>query len=237
MEQVKILIVEDEVIIAEDLNNKLQEIGYEVCGMAYSYQEATEQLKKATPNLVLIDVQLSELKDGIDLAELIRKEYNLPFLFVTSNADSHTIERAKSTQPSGYVVKPFQKRALYAAIEIALNKQLKPTVNSNPQSSNSPLFIKESHQYTQVKKQEIQWLKAEGNYTHIQTENGKHLVRGKLREILDQLSPNFIRIHKSYAVNINSISVVQHSCVSVGDKQIPVGDMYRKTLLEKITFL
>lgn len=116
----KVVIVEDESIVAEHLAAILEEIGYEVVGMALSVSEALLEIDHREPDLVLIDVLLKGKRDGISLATILRQEYDLPFLFVTSFADRATIERAKATSPDGYVLKPFTEDDVYVAIEMAL---------------------------------------------------------------------------------------------------------------------
>ncbi len=118
----RILIVEDEPLIAEDIAADLIDAGYEVAGKAYEVDEALELLKVGGIDAVLLDINLGDEsgKDGIDIAKVIHETYKIPFVFLTSHADKSTIERAKPTSPGGYLLKPFQSRDLMAALEIAL---------------------------------------------------------------------------------------------------------------------
>ena len=116
----KILIVEDELIIATDLGDILESLGYEVCGDAISAREALELINEQSPDLVLLDIQIKGGMDGIELAGIIRSEFRIPFIFLTSHADASTLQRAKEVKPYGYIVKPFQEKDIRAAIEIAL---------------------------------------------------------------------------------------------------------------------
>ncbi|MGB7392965.1 MAG: response regulator, partial [Pricia sp.] len=122
MEQpIKILIVEDNVIIADDMQSMLEEIGYEIVDNVIVYEQAEEVLKNQQVDLVLIDIILASDKTGIDLGKHIRANYDIPFIFVTSNSDRATVENAKSVKPNGYLVKPFEQQDLYTSIEIALS--------------------------------------------------------------------------------------------------------------------
>ncbi len=122
MEQaIKILIVEDNVIIADDMQSMLEEIGYEIVDNVIVYEQAEEVLKNNHVDLVLIDIILASDKTGIDLGKHIREKYNIPFIFVTSNSDRATVENAKTVKPNGYLVKPFEQQDLYTSIEIALS--------------------------------------------------------------------------------------------------------------------
>ncbi len=120
MENVKILAVEDDLIIAESLRMMLSNLNYEVIGVARSYKEGINFLETTEPDLVLLDIVLSDEKSGIDLARTIRAEYDLPFIFTTSHAGKEIVDMAKHTKPNGYLVKPFEQDDLYTAVEVAL---------------------------------------------------------------------------------------------------------------------
>lgn len=121
MSKHKILIVEDEPVIAENVSVYLDNNDFEVSAIAYDSQEAMEQLKQHTPDAVILDINLESEKDGIDLAAFINQHYCLPFLFLTSYSDKSTLERAKHVKPAGYIVKPFNERTLLASLEIAIS--------------------------------------------------------------------------------------------------------------------
>jgi len=120
MGKTKILIVEDEAIIAEDLKFMLKSLGYDVIGVAMKYNKAIEILSNTTPDLILLDIILGGAKSGIDLAHEINKNFNIPFIFLTSHADKLTVEQAKATKPLGYLVKPFHKEDIFATLEVAM---------------------------------------------------------------------------------------------------------------------
>ena len=117
----KVLIVEDEVLVAYDLSTMLEQVGYAVPAVATSVGEALEAVERYEPDVVFIDIVLGGERDGIDLGRILQADYDLPFLYVTSHADRATVERAKATRPSGYLVKPFTESEVYAATEIALS--------------------------------------------------------------------------------------------------------------------
>jgi DNA-binding NarL/FixJ family response regulator len=116
----KILIVEDEPLIAEDIQGYLEESGFGVVGIAHNATMALELLATAKPDALLLDINLGSSPDGIELAGIIRQKYQLPFVFLTSHADKGTLERAKQTFPAGYLLKPFDGSDLMTSLEIAL---------------------------------------------------------------------------------------------------------------------
>ncbi len=135
MSEVKVLIVEDEPLIAEDIATALVTNDFYVSGIVYSKEDALQELSTNTPDLVLLDINLNGGEEGIEIANVLNSSYDLPFVFLTSYSDKITLNHAKNTQPSGYIVKPFTDAGLYATLEIAIfnhaqkNKHLFPELN------------------------------------------------------------------------------------------------------------
>jgi PAS domain S-box-containing protein len=117
-----ILVVEDEAVVAEDLQHRLGELGYEVAGWAASGEDAVRLAAEAHPDLVLMDIRIRGELDGIEAAHAIRERADIPVIFVTAFADADTLARAKAVEPLGYIVKPFSDRDLETSIELALYK-------------------------------------------------------------------------------------------------------------------
>lgn len=122
MSNEKILVVEDDDIIAKVEDWRLKNLGYQVCGRAVSGAEAMELVVKHKPDLVLMDINIRGDIDGIETAKMIKKGFNIPVIYVTSHSDGPTLVRAKETKPDGFIVKPFDDNDLRVAIQLALNK-------------------------------------------------------------------------------------------------------------------
>lgn len=122
MSDVSVLLVEDDNVIARVAEWRLKNLGYRVCGRAVSGAEAMELVVKSKPDVVLMDINLQGEIDGIETAKMIKKGFNIPVIYVTSHSDGPTLERAKATNPDGYIVKPFEDKDLRVAIELALKK-------------------------------------------------------------------------------------------------------------------
>ncbi len=133
MNEIRILVVEDEPLIAMDIEQTLNNIDFAVTAIAHTYADAIRQLKINTPEAVLLDINLNDEKDGIDIAEFINQQYHLPIVFLTSHADKSMLDRAKKIQPAGYIVKPFEEKDLLAGLEIAL-------YNFSMRESNKPML-------------------------------------------------------------------------------------------------
>lgn len=120
MTGIRVLIVEDEPLIAKNIGMYLNNNDFEVSAIAYDSEEAMFQLKRQPPDFAILDINLESERDGIEIAEYINRNNFIPFIYLTSYSDKETIERAKKTNPAGFIVKPFNEKTLYATIEIAL---------------------------------------------------------------------------------------------------------------------
>lgn len=122
MTNAKIMIVEDEWILAEDTQNRLQDLGYVVSSLASTGKEAIQKVEEEKPDLVLTDIVLEGEMDGIEVAKQIYSRFDIPFIYLTAYADDKILERIKITEPFGYIVKPFTNEDLKITIELALYK-------------------------------------------------------------------------------------------------------------------
>jgi two-component system cell cycle sensor histidine kinase/response regulator CckA len=122
MEKKKIFVVEDESIVSLEIQSRLKSLGYAVAGSAASGDEAIRKVVNLKPDLVLMDIRIKGDIDGIETASKIKVLYDVPIIFLTAYADEATIQRAKITDPFGYILKPFEERELHTNIEIALYK-------------------------------------------------------------------------------------------------------------------
>ncbi len=238
MNKIKILVVEDEMVIAENICFILEDIGYEVLEPAIDFEEAIETIEAQHPDIAILDIQLAGTKDGLDLAETIQKKYQFPYIFLTSNSDAHTIERVKNVEPYAFLVKPFRKEDLYASLELAIHafntqKALKPIpVRSLLKDC---LFIKEKNLYHKVKIQDIEYIKSDHVYLEVNVVKGrKFIMRGSISEMSERLPANFYRTHRSYIVNLDYLTAINSAYLIINDAQVPIGKNYREQLLSNI---
>ena len=244
MEQpIKILIVEDNVIIADDMQSMLEEIGYEIVDNVIVYEQAEEVLKNNHVDLVLIDIILASDKTGIDLGKHIREHYDIPFIFVTSNSDRATVENAKSVKPNGYLVKPFEQQDLYTSIEIALSNFIysdkaaaSAAATEDIAMSNTVLkdsiFVKKQHLYYRIQFTDIRFIKADNVYLEVNTVDKKFLVRSPLKDYLEKLPKNkFYRAHKSYIVNVDHIDAINSRDIMINDTLIPISKDFKEFII------
>jgi len=242
---IRILIVEDNVIIADDMQSMLEEIGYEIVDNVIVYEQAERVLKSEQVDLVLIDIILASDKTGIDLGKHIRENYDIPFIFVTSNSDRATVENAKTVKPNGYLVKPFEQQDLYTSIEIALSNFTYGTAKSSSEEgmsdddvpmSNSVLkdsiFVKKQHLYYRIQFGDIQFIKADNVYLEVNTVDKKFLVRSPLKDYLEKLpKKKFYRAHKSYIVNVDHIDAINSKDVMINNNLIPISKDFKEFII------
>src|ERR1043165_1408870 len=117
-----VLIVEDERIFAEDLQDSLTELGYDAFAIASSADEAVEQIAERCPDIVLMDIRIKGALDGIETAALLRKQFDVPVIYLSANTDRATLMRANTTQPYGYLLKPVKEAELLSALEVSLHR-------------------------------------------------------------------------------------------------------------------
>ncbi len=231
-QEISIGIVEDELLIAEKINMILSDIGYTVFEPASSYKEALSLIEKEKPDLLILDINLGEDKDGIDIAQKINTTYFLPFIFLTANSDRATLERAKSVRPYAYLVKPFTKEELFTAIEIAVNNF--NAFKALPDTGPGPdyVFIRDGHRYIKIVFSDITFIESRENYVLIHTKEKKQVShRSTFSDFMEQLPvADFIRVHRSFAVRTNCIDHIDQNRVSIGEVEIPISQSYKEAL-------
>ncbi|AUC83204.1 response regulator transcription factor [Lacinutrix sp. Bg11-31] len=227
MKNKKILIVEDEQIIAENLRLILNEYGYNFVDVAMDVEETEAFFKNTSYDLVLMDINLGETSiiDGIDLIKILLQEHSFVYIYVTANADKKTIDKAKKTSPVGYIIKPFIKTSIYANVEMALS-----TLNKQQVFNHSYKGRKQ-----QILISDIAYIAADGAYIKIITlDNKTHFSRKSLLDFYDEFPEMFIRVHKSNLINKHHLQSYSSQIVKVNNEDIPLGRMYKQNFLDQI---
>ncbi|MFY8021266.1 MAG: LytR/AlgR family response regulator transcription factor [Bacteroidia bacterium] len=238
MENLRVLIVEDEFIIASNLKMMLEDLGYQPLNPVGTKKEAMEVLSNAGVDLAILDINLSGKQEGIEVAKFINEHVHIPFIFLTSNADKATINEAKLTFPKSYLIKPFTEEDIYSAIEVALASNVKQDQSELDKLNifKDSLFVKLGNKYFRVDINDIVYFEADGKLMHIYTKSGqKFSIRTSLEALFAQLkSYNFIRIHRSYCINSHYLEVINGDFVLVNKQQVPIGRNFRDDLLVNI---
>ncbi len=243
---VRILLVEDETVIANNMVDMLENMGYHILGNASNAREAHDILAKEKPDLILLDMNLNSKTDGIHLASEINEMHDVPFIYTTSHGDGHSIQRAMETNPTSFLEKPVEQDQLYTAIEMAMFKiAQKHDVAHTPEPQHEAgmiikdaIFIKDKYRYTKLKIDDLLWIKAEGNYLELHLQDRKELIRASLTSFLERLNRfHFFRTHKSYAVNMNAITKFDKISVAIKNTEIPITKTCAEELLKRLNVL
>lgn len=244
---IKILVVEDEIILAHDIRDRLSDMNYEVVGIAPSVAKAVTILDENNAiDIIMIDIILKGDKDGIELARIVNEKYNVPFIFLTSHADTSLVERAKKVHPYAYILKPFNDRQVKIAIELALmnfsNKtpgkdvfESKETIVEESQvlQIKDSLFLKKNYHFVRVPLTDILFIEADNNYCTVYTKSERFVYAVVMKKIESQLpATNFIRTHRSYIVNINQVSGFEGNILFVGTHKIPVSKSQKEQVFK-----
>jgi len=237
MSKNKILIVEDEPIIASDIEMILQSLGYEITGIEDNAKDALQSIVKNTPDLVLLDINIEGDVDGVMLAQDINARFGIPFVYLTSNTDKMTINRVKRTQPAGFIVKPFSEQEIQSVVEIALfDVQVKEKDNTT--HSDTYMFVRDGNSFIKLLFSDLMYLQADDNYSHLFTKDSELLLTltlGKLQLKLPK--EDFVRVHRSYIVNVNYVDKIQDKYLFIGRAKLPIGRSYQEDFFAKINKL
>jgi DNA-binding LytR/AlgR family response regulator len=207
-----ILIVEDEAIVASDIQYSLQKLGFFVTGVAASGELALSMIKSSQPDLILMDIMLQGKLSGLDTAELIMKTYSIPIIFLTAYVDEVTLSRAKKCEPFGYIIKPFKEIQLQTAIEMALYKFKKEddlikernllySIMDNSKIMNDMLFIKSENKIVKIKLADIYFIHADQSEVVIYTNNSEFKLHSSINELKEKTGELFIQLSDQYLIN------------------------------------
>lgn len=242
-EKIKILIVEDEMIIAANISLQLNELGYEVTGIVPRGEEALMHIKSETPDILLLDINLKGSLDGIETALEMQKTQDIPVIYLTANADDAHFNRARETHPYAFVAKPFKKLDLQRAIELTVSQIGSRNENNSDFKSkeneafilNDCIFVRHLNSMVKVNIEDVLYIEAERNYCRIFTKNKEYLLVITLKEMDKKLpSKHFLRIHRSYIINISQITEIATSHIVIGRKAIPISKSLKKELLKRL---
>jgi len=239
-EKIRILIVEDDMIIGANISLQLTKLGYEVTGIVPRGEEAIVYVKENTPDILLMDINLKGSIDGIDTAKAIQQFRNIPVIYVTANNDEHTFNKAKSTHPLAFISKPLNKLELQRAVELVI-EQLKEKPENNNQTGthievlDDRVFVRQSGKMTKLLLDDILYVEAERNYCTIVTSDRSYTIALTLKAIEEKLpSSHFVRVHRSYMINISRLDTVTEDHLEINKKSIPLSKSYKEILLSRI---
>jgi DNA-binding LytR/AlgR family response regulator len=221
---------------------QLSNLGYEVSGIVARGEEALENIKNNVPDIVLLDIQLKGELDGIETAQLMQKDNDIPIIYLTSNVDDANFNRAKETNPSAFISKPFKKLDLQRAIELTANGVVENEIKLKKKGSKSGsfvlsdrIFVRHNDRIVKIIIADILYIEADRNYCHIHSKGKNFLLVATLKDIEKKLPKNyFLRVHRSFIINISQIDEVAAKHLVISRKAIPVSKTLRSSLLNRL---
>jgi len=252
MSKINILIVEDEAIVAKDIQQSLKKSGYGVLDILSSGESVLLYLKENKPDLILLDIMLKGELSGVDVSEYVNNHYKIPVIFLTAYADQSTLDKAKVTEPYGYIIKPFKEVDLHTTIEMALYKHkitsqlqkerdlLHSLVIESNDGKNDMHFVKSQSEYIKLKATDIWFVEALKDYVIVNTNTEKYTIHSTMKEIESKLpTSDFIRVHRSFIVRKDKIGAVDNGVIILDNerKHIPIGGSYKDQLMSQLNLL
>ena len=246
-QKVKILIIEDEMIIAADISLQLTKLGYDIIAIHTKAEAALETLPNNRPDIILMDIELAGKMDGIEAAKHILNTSQIPVVFLTSNTDDATFQRALDAKPFAFVAKPFRVSELERTLKLALHRirleeeaVLETDTNDHVSYMEDRLFIRHKNQMVKVHLSEIQFAEADRNYCKLNTAKQSFLLSIPLRSIEAQLPDNhFMRVHRSFVVNLLKIDTISEylEYLTVGSHQVPISRRLKEDVAKRLKMI
>lgn len=243
--KVRILVVEDEMIIGAKISMQLSNLGYEVTGLLGRGEDALLHLAENKPDIILLDINLKGQMDGIETARIIMEMGNTPVIFLTANSDEATFNRAKLTKPAAFITKPFKQLDLQRAIELAISRM--DLDSNNPEKATDSgeaekpflwvdrIFVRQKERMIRVMIDDILYIEADRNYSRIFTKNREYLLAITLKTIEEKLpAGSFLRIHRTYIINIAHVEEVTEKAVIIEKATIPLSEGLREKLMQRL---
>ncbi|MCX7729233.1 MAG: response regulator [Bacteroidia bacterium] len=249
----KVLIVEDESIVAKDIQNILLKNNFEITGIANNADTALNYISQNIPDVILMDIMIKGNMNGIDLSHKIKEEYDIPIIFLTAYSDISTLDKAKLVEPYAYINKPFKNSDIISAIEISLFRHKKDLERKKEkeilysivekqgrEASSNVIFVKSGGKMVRIKFDEIFIVEALKDYVTFHTTHGRYIVHATMKFIEEKLGQkDFLRVHRSFIVRTDKIQGVENQELILENfpKTIPIGGNYKDLVYQKLNLL
>jgi len=232
---IKVIIVEDEMLVAEDIASDLVEYGFEVLEIFISGEDCLTNFENLNPDVIIMDIHIKGNIDGIETAKAINEIKKTPIIYLTANSDSKTVQKVLDVFPSAFISKPYQKSDLIIAIEVAFNSY-NQFISKQRENSISILtdsiFVKTSNSYKKIRLSDILYLEASGSYSKIFTKKDETLVSYNLSHFEDMVRlPEFKRIHRSFLININEVDGFDSNSIIINNTNLSISKQYYKDIM------
>jgi DNA-binding LytR/AlgR family response regulator len=244
---IKILVIEDEMIIGAKISMQLTSMGYEVTGILPRGEDALAQVQENKPDIILLDIHLKGKLDGIETALQIQQLADIPVIYLTANSDESTFNRAKISKPHAFLAKPYKQLDLQRAIELTISRMAESQTGLPEQSDSQEqqpyilsdrIFVRSKGKMVKIMVADILYIEADRNYSRIFTRDKEYLLCITLKSIEDKLPAKlFLRTHRSYIINLSHIDEVADDHVIIAHKAVPLSEGLKEQLMQRIQTL
>ncbi len=238
---IKIIAVENDTTYADSLSLIISELGYELVGIVDNALAAMKLVEETLPDLILMDTDITDSINGTALAERINENRRIPIISMTAFKEQQTFHTASATFSRAFIIKPYDPVSMQSAIELAIFTQPVPNATVlQPQGMGDTFYIKDNGRLVKIRLRDILMAEADEKYCFVVTDDTRHLINMRLKELLERLPhEDFIQVHSSFAVRKSAIKSVNlgEQTVLVANQDIPVGKAYRERLLSTLKLL
>ena len=246
----RILIVEDEMIIASRVAMLLERMGYTVAGILPRGEEVLDHCRTSQPDLMLMDIHLKGVLDGVETVTQLRAAgVRVPVIYLTANSDDASFERARATRPEGFVTKPYRQRELEMSLALAFSRQPpreNPSESAGADSTSSPdttvltdrIFVRQHGKMIRLPLDEVLFAEAARAYCRVVTTEGEHTLSMPLSTLERELpEQSFVRVHRSYLVNLRKIDSISTDELILQGRSVTLGRSYREELVRRLKMI
>ncbi|MEQ6119097.1 response regulator transcription factor [Reichenbachiella sp. MALMAid0571] len=244
MKNLNIVIVEEDPKVVENLCEILEYLNHQVVGEASNTKDALRLIEERNPNFLIINICVNAKSDGILLGRKVKEDYDIPFIFTSSDADdTELIHKAIEEKPYGFVLKPYSIKDIDTAIQIAFNQfeelsRLEFNLLSKPSRELTHIFLKVNSKLININLKDILWIESKGDYAVFKTENDSFIIHSTMKNIETKLSNSqFLKVHRSFIINLDKIVNIEDSNLLIKDKIIPISRGNKDSLLRSIHML
>jgi two-component system response regulator LytT len=234
----KVVILEDNPITAADLREILEKENFDVIKTFSRAEVAIREIENYDPDILLVDVYLAGDKTGIDFVNHVNHSTKLPVVYITANSEKRTISEVVNSNPSAFLSKPYKENDVLVAVDLALRKNQENSDSASLQFE-GPLFLKSGNSFHKVRIEDIDYLEASGSYCQVFSQGRTFVLSNNLSTYQDSfIDQGFIRIHRSYMVNLSKVDQINGEQLWIGKKALAIGRSYRssiKTYFNRLT--
>ena len=239
VKKIKVLIVEDEMIVARDIAYYLREMGCEIMKICIEGEQSLEYLAKNEVDIILMDITLKGRLNGVETVQRIKADHDTPVIYLTANTDNLSFQLAKTTKPYGFIEKPFKPKRLVRTVELLIEQIVERRSDNDDGSSqfilNDRIFVRENGEMKKIFIEDIILVEADGSYAKVITSSKQYILAINLLKLEERLSNDtFVRVHRSFLVNLKHVDGINDGFIKISNRSVPIGRKYHQAFMNKV---